>query len=40
MITGNVRRRRRREVIDSLSAVLILQSYLDARSVHEAEPSQ
>jgi putative Holliday junction resolvase len=33
MIRGNVRRRRRREVIDSLAAVLILQSYLDARSV-------
>jgi putative Holliday junction resolvase len=36
MIAGNVRRRRRREVIDSLSAVLILQSYLDARSVRES----
>ena len=33
MISGNVRRRRRREVIDTLSAVLILQSYLDARSI-------
>jgi putative Holliday junction resolvase len=32
MIAGNVSRRRRREVVDSLAAVLILQSYLDARS--------
>ena len=40
MIAGNVRRRRRREVIDSLSAVLILQSYLDARSIREASPSR
>jgi putative Holliday junction resolvase len=38
MIAGNVRRRRRREVIDSLSAVLILQSYLDARSSRRARP--
>ena len=33
MIAANVSRRKRREVVDSLSAVLILQSYLDARSV-------
>ncbi len=31
MIAGNVRRRRRREKIDSLAAVLILQGFLDAR---------
>lgn len=40
MISGNVRRRRRREVIDTLSAVLILQSYLDARSTGETRPSR
>ena len=38
MIAGNVSRRRRREVVDSLSAVLILQSYLDARSVRGTPP--
>ena len=32
MIAGNVRRDRRREKIDSLAAVLILQGFLDARS--------
>jgi len=31
MISGNVRRRRRKEVVDSLAAVLILQSYLESR---------
>jgi putative Holliday junction resolvase len=38
MISGNVRRRRRREMIDTLSAVLILQSYLDARSSVGTKP--
>jgi putative Holliday junction resolvase len=33
MIADNVRRRKRRQMVDSLAAVLILQSYLDARSV-------
>lgn len=32
MIAGNVRRDRRRQKIDSLSAVLILQAFLDARA--------
>lgn len=36
MIADNVRRRRRREVVDSLAAVLILQSYLDARAFRGA----
>jgi len=36
MIASNVSRRKRREVVDSLSAVLILQSYLDARAVRGA----
>lgn len=36
MISDDVSRRRRREVVDSLSAVLILQSYLDARAFREA----
>ena len=36
MISDNVSRRRRREVVDSLSAVLILQSYLDARAFRDA----
>jgi putative Holliday junction resolvase len=31
MIAGNVRRRKRRQKIDSLAAVLILQGFLDAR---------
>ena len=35
MIRGDVRRRRRREKVDSMAAALILQSYLDAR---EARP--
>ena len=34
LIVANVSRRKRRQVVDSLSAVLILQSYLDARSAH------
>ncbi len=33
MVAADVRRRRRRQVVDSLSAVLILQNYLDARAV-------
>lgn len=32
LISGNVKRRRRREVIDSLAAVLILQGYLESRA--------
>jgi len=31
MISANVRRRRRKEVVDSLAAVLILQGYLESR---------
>lgn len=31
LIEGNMRRERRREVIDQVAAVIILQSYLDAR---------
>ena len=31
LIAGNVRRRKRKEVVDSLAAVLILQSYLESR---------
>jgi putative Holliday junction resolvase len=31
MIEGSVRRRKRREKVDSLAAALILQSYLDSR---------
>ena len=34
MISGNVRRKRRREVIDSLAAVLILQSYMGSRDAN------
>jgi len=30
LVAGNVRRRRRREVVDGLAAVLILQGFLDA----------
>ncbi len=32
MIAGNVRRDRRRQKVDSLAAVLILQGFMDARS--------
>jgi putative Holliday junction resolvase len=32
MISGRVRRKRRKEIVDALAASLILQSYLDARS--------
>ena len=38
MISHNVRRRRRRQVVDSLAAVLILQSYLDAAGTGEEKP--
>ena len=31
LIAGDVRRARRREVIDQVAAVILLQSYLDAR---------
>ena len=39
MVSDNVRRKRRREVIDSLAAVLILQSFLDARSTGGSRPT-
>jgi putative pre-16S rRNA nuclease len=32
LIEGGVRRERRREVIDQVAAVILLQSYLDAES--------
>jgi putative Holliday junction resolvase len=32
LVTGDVSRRKRREVVDRLAAVLILQNWLDARS--------
>ena len=35
MIAGNVRRKRRREAVDSLAAALILQRFLDAGSPSE-----
>ena len=35
MISGNVRRARRRQIVDELAAVLILQGYLDRRSEPE-----
>ena len=39
LISGNVKRRRRRQVVDGLAAVLILQSFLDSRSAgSEAGP--
>ena len=37
MIDGGVRRRKRRKVVDSLAAVLILESYLEARAIGESE---
>ena len=38
LIRGDVRRRKRREKIDSMAAALILQSYLDARKAPPAGP--
>lgn len=35
LISGNVKRRRRKEVVDSLAAVLILQSYLQCHEDRE-----
>lgn len=32
LIKGNVRRRKRKEIIDTLSAILILQNYLDYKN--------
>lgn len=37
LIEGNMRRERRREVIDQVAAVIILQSYLDARRCDSTE---
>jgi putative Holliday junction resolvase len=37
LLAGDVRRRKRREVVDRLAAVLILQSWLDARAATAAE---
>ena len=37
LLAGNVRRRRRKEVIDSLAAVLILQNYLDAAASRDSD---
>ena len=31
MVSGNVRRSRRKQIVDALAAVLILQNYLDSR---------
>ena len=36
MITANVRRRKRREIVDSLAAALILRSYMDAKGSEES----
>lgn len=40
LIAGNVRRSRRREVVDRMAAALLLQSYLDARRGTYEEPSR
>ena len=40
LVAGNVRRRRRRERVDSLAAALILQGYLEARSARGGEPGE
>jgi putative Holliday junction resolvase len=40
LLAGNVRRQRRREVIDRLAAALLLQSYLDARRAAYEDPSR
>jgi putative Holliday junction resolvase len=39
MISDNVRRRKRRERVDALAAVVILQGYLDAHGHATAPPS-
>jgi putative Holliday junction resolvase len=38
MLSGGVRRRARRAVVDKLAAAVLLQSYLDARAPREAAP--
>lgn len=40
LVAGNVRRARRREVIDRMAAALLLQSYLDAKRQGQEEPSR
>ncbi|MBN2370647.1 MAG: Holliday junction resolvase RuvX [Vicinamibacteria bacterium] len=40
LIEGNVRRRERKSVIDKVAAILILQSYLDYRSLTSASERQ
>ncbi len=37
LIEGNVRRERRRAIVDQVAAVIILQSYLDARRCEQAD---
>jgi putative Holliday junction resolvase len=39
LIEGNVSRARRRKIVDQVAAAVMLQSYLDYRSVHRDEPS-
>jgi putative Holliday junction resolvase len=38
LVEGGVRRKKRKESVDCLAAVLILQGYLDARPAGGAEP--
>ena len=40
LVSGGVRRRKRKQRVDSLAAILILQGYLDARSSVGEEPSE
>lgn len=40
LIEGGVRREKRAEVVDQVAAVLILQGYLDARSITEGKDGQ
>jgi len=35
MVSGNVRRSRRKQIVDALAAVLILQNYLDSRDASQ-----
>ncbi len=38
LISANVKRRKRRQMVDGLAAVLILQNFLDSRSIDSGAP--
>jgi len=40
LISGDVRRERRRQVIDQVAAVILLQAYLDSRGMQDGAPEE